>query len=335
MEVSFIIPIYNTEKDLLLRCFDSILKIKDIKYEVLLVDDGSEEFVEDFCKKFTEKNKMFRYFKKNNEGVSAARNYGIDKSEGKYLFFIDSDDIIVPDIFDKSLLYNSNDIIVFDLALVNKSKSIVWNSFECSSGNIKSKDAILSMMHSGRLNSPCAKLIKRDLVIKNNIYFNKNLITGEDADFILNILLLSPSIYYINKVIYQYWRVEESSRRRMISNPEKLIDNYEYHKVKKIEILDKIEIDFKVRQDAKISLLSIEIKNLFNMALELDAEGMLSDLLKDKITKTIRNIDLYILVKCNYITRLRYYILCKQIWSIIPSIGYIRNIYLNLRGLHT
>lgn len=335
MDVSFIIPIYNTREDLLLRCFESILKLENIKYEVLLIDDGSKPFVEQFCKKFTEKYQMFHYFKKSNEGVSAARNYGISKAKGEYLFFIDSDDTILPNNLNKSILDNSVDMIVFDLSLVDEEKVVVWNSFECNSGYIKSKEAILSMMYSTRLNSPCAKLIKRDLIIKNMIYFDKELITGEDADFILSILLLEPSICYINKVVYQYWRTDESSKMRMISNPEKLVDNYEYHKIKKINILDKIEIDFKSKKDAQIALVSSEIKSIFNLAIDLDQEGMLLDLLKEKITKAIRNIELSILEECNWSTKLRYYILDKELWRAMKKIGYIRKIYLALRGLHT
>ena len=204
MDVSFIIPIYNTQETLLLRCFESILKLENIKYEVLLIDDGSKLFVEQICKSFTKKHRMFHYFKKNNEGVSEARNYGISKAKGEYLFFIDSDDSILPNNLNKLILDSSVDMIVFDLALVDEKKMIICNSFKCNSGYIKSKEAILSMMYSTRLNSPCAKLIKRNLIIENMIHFNKELITGEDADFIMSILLLEPSIYYINKVIYQY-----------------------------------------------------------------------------------------------------------------------------------
>lgn len=335
MDVSFIIPIYNTKEHLLLRCFESILKLKDIEYEVLLIDDGSESFVEEFCEQFTKEHEMFHYFKKNNEGVSIARNYGINKAIGDYLFFIDSDDTIVTDIFNKSSLNNQADMIVFDLELVDESKVVVWSSFECNSGNIKSEDAILAMMYSGRLNSPCAKMIKRDFIKENKIYFDKNLITGEDADFILNIFLLSPSIYYVDKTIYKYWRRNESSRKRMVSNPEKLVDNYVYHKLKKISIVDKLEIDFKEKQNAKIALVSAEVKSIFNLALDLEQEGLLSDSLKQKIIKAIKDIELSILVECNYFTKLRYNIISKEMWKVMIGIGCIRNIYLALRGLHT
>ncbi|MBY6839006.1 glycosyltransferase family 2 protein [Clostridium botulinum] len=334
MEVSFIIPIYNTEESLLLRCFNSILNLRDIKYEVLLIDDGSQNFVEQFCKQFSITHPTFHYFKKNNEGVSEARNYGINKAIGKYIFFIDSDDSIVPECFNEPLMNNKFDIIIFDLALSNKFKSVVWKSFEHNSREVESKEAILDMMYSGCLNSPCSKLIKRDLIIKNKIYFDKNLITGEDADFILNIFLLAPSIYYVNKVIYHYFRTNESSRKRMLSNPEKLVENYEYHKFKKMKILDQLEIDCNSKKNAKIALISTEIKNIFNLVLELQQEGLFSDSLEKKIIQAIKHIEISILMECKFSTKLRYYIIHKKKWKIMIGIQSIRRIYLTFRGLH-
>ncbi|MGJ0841790.1 glycosyltransferase family 2 protein [Clostridium tertium] len=334
MDISFIIPIYNTEEHLLLRCFKSILELKYIKYEVLLIDDGSEDFVETFCSNFCNDYEMFHYYKKCNEGVSEARNFGLNKATGKYIFFIDSDDRIVAEALNRSVIESSSDIIIFDMALVNESKMLIWNSFDCGSGKIESKNAILSMMYSGRLNSPCAKLIKRNLIFKNKISFDKNLITGEDADFILKIFQLSPDIYYVNKVVYQYWRTEESGRNRMIWNSDKLIENYEYHALKNIDILDKIQVDIKVRENAKKALISTEVKNLFNLALDLEQEGILLDSLKNKITISIKNINLDILLKCDRLTKIRYNLLYNQMWKVMLYVGYIRNIYLSIRGLH-
>ena len=334
MDVSFIVPIYNTEERLLLRCFNSILKLKDIKYEVLLIDDGSEDFVEEFCKQFISEYSMFHYLKKSNEGVSQARNYGINRAKGKYLFFIDSDDAIVPEVFNRSLFDNRYDIIIFDLALVDKSKLIVWHSLEGRSRNIDSKDAILTMMYSSSLNSPCTKLIKRELVIRNKIYFDKNIIVGEDAHFILSLFLLSPQIYYNSKIIYHYFRIDESSRRRRIINPKKIIENIEEHKLREIGILDNLEIDCNIKENVRTAIISNGIKDIFNLALDFQDEKLLSDLLKEKIIKVIKNIDISILVKCNLPTKIRYYIIDKEMWGLMAKIQYIRRIYLKLRGLH-
>ncbi len=82
-------------------------------------------------------------------------------------------------------------------------------------------------------------------------------------------------------------------------------------------------------------MVSSEIKSIFNLAIDLDQEGMLLDFLKEKIIKAIRNIELSILEECNWSTKLRYYILDKELWIAMRKVGLARKIYLSLRGLHT
>lgn len=334
MDISFIIPIYNTQENLLLRCFESILKLKYIEYEVLLIDDGSEFFVKNFCENFVKDHENFYYLRKNNAGVSEARNYGIKNAKGKYLFFVDSDDTIFADNLDKDTLNKDIDVIIYNSALVDEKKKIPWYSFDGEEGYKESKEAILCMMHSTKLNNPFAKFIKRELIVKNEIYFDRNIVTGEDADFLLNTFLLNPTIYYNNKVIYYYWRTDESARKRRVSHAEKLINNYEYHKMKKLKVLEQLNIDSSSKVKAQISVVSLEIKNIFNLAINLNEEKMLSDLLKEKVAKAINNVESEILMKCNRSTKLRYYILKKNKWFAMKNVGFVRKIYLKFMGLH-
>mgnify|MGYP004543269393 FL=1 len=98
MKLSIIIPIYNREKTLP-RCLDSILAMKMSDYEVLLVDDGSTDSTEAICKKYERLDNRFHYFHKENGGVSSARNFGIYKSNGIWITFVDSDDFVQADHF--------------------------------------------------------------------------------------------------------------------------------------------------------------------------------------------------------------------------------------------
>ena len=120
--ISFIIPIYNTKLELLKRCFSSILELKHLKYEVLLIDDGSEKFIEEFCKDFIKDYSNFYFFRKENEGVSRARNLGIKLAKGNYVFFIDSDDTIVAESLDSLKLEKDTDLVLFDFELIEKEK---------------------------------------------------------------------------------------------------------------------------------------------------------------------------------------------------------------------
>lgn len=98
IELSIIVPIYNVEK-YLEECLESIYKIKNIKKEVILINDGSKDKSLDIAKKFKKKYKEETILIDNeNKGLSETRNIGINLAKGNYLWFIDSDDKIIPNL---------------------------------------------------------------------------------------------------------------------------------------------------------------------------------------------------------------------------------------------
>lgn len=86
MRFSIIVPVYNTER-YLKKCIDSILIQKFSDFELILVDDGSEDSCGDMCDKYAEYDSRVRVIHKKNMGVSAARNDGLDKALGDYILF--------------------------------------------------------------------------------------------------------------------------------------------------------------------------------------------------------------------------------------------------------
>ena len=99
-ELSIIVPVYNVEQ-VLEKCLLSIKNQTYQNYEVIMIDDGSNDKSGKICDKYMEKDNTYRVIHKKNEGVSKARNYGLDMAKGKYVMFIDSDDSILPDMFEK------------------------------------------------------------------------------------------------------------------------------------------------------------------------------------------------------------------------------------------
>lgn len=95
-DISIIVPVYNVEK-WIDRCLKSIQRQSYKEFEVLLIDDGSTDNSSLICQKFVSEDNRFKYFKKNNGGLSDARNYGIDRAKGKYIIFIDGDDYVEDD----------------------------------------------------------------------------------------------------------------------------------------------------------------------------------------------------------------------------------------------
>ena len=101
--VSVIIPIYNTQK-YLKRCMDSVIEQTYQNIEIILIDDGSSDNSLEICKKYQENDKRVYIISGKNCGVSHARNLGIDKAKGKYLYFVDSDDYLEKEAIEKMLI---------------------------------------------------------------------------------------------------------------------------------------------------------------------------------------------------------------------------------------
>ena len=94
--ISVIVPIYKVEK-YLHRCVDSILNQSYTDFELLLIDDGSPDRCPQICDEYARQGDRIRVFHKSNGGLSDARNYGLDRMQGDYVSFIDSDDYVGPD----------------------------------------------------------------------------------------------------------------------------------------------------------------------------------------------------------------------------------------------
>ena len=107
-KVSVIIPVYNTPKEFLDECVNSVLKQTYKEYEIVIVDDGSKEETVSFCDEIALRDERIKIIHKNNEGVAVARNVGIDNATGKWIMFVDSDDYLKENAIE-CLINESND----------------------------------------------------------------------------------------------------------------------------------------------------------------------------------------------------------------------------------
>lgn len=99
MNISIIIPVYNVQ-DYLMDCVKSIIDNQDMEgIEILLIDDGSSDKSGYICDKLAEDYSYIKAYHKKNGGLSSARNAGINLAEGKWITFIDSDDLVSKDIY--------------------------------------------------------------------------------------------------------------------------------------------------------------------------------------------------------------------------------------------
>lgn len=187
IKYSFIVPIYNTDSKYLKTCLNSILCQKGI-FEVLLVDDGStDENVKKICKEYS--NSKVKYYYKENGGVSSARNYGISLASGKYLIFIDADDLIVPQFLEKL------DQVTKDYDL------LVYKNYR-----INQKNKIIKKNRNTRFNMGVVwgKVFKRKIIIENAIRFLEKIRYAEDSLFIQSLLPFCSKVEYLDEKLYAY-----------------------------------------------------------------------------------------------------------------------------------
>ena len=101
--ISVIVPVYNIEK-YIGKCIQSVLSQTYTDFELLLINDGSKDSSGEICSSWAKKDARIRVISKENEGVSVARNLGIDSAKGEFIFFLDGDDWISPECLEKMLL---------------------------------------------------------------------------------------------------------------------------------------------------------------------------------------------------------------------------------------
>ena len=113
--ISVIIPVYNLER-YLYRCIDSVLRSTYTDFELILVDDGSTDASPQICEDYTERDSRVRLLRQENQGVSAARNRGLDVCQGEWVVFVDADDRISPDHLSLVAGPEDADLLLFDFA---------------------------------------------------------------------------------------------------------------------------------------------------------------------------------------------------------------------------
>ena len=112
MSISFIIPVFNTKSNLLKKCVSSIEKMRITDYEIIIINDGSNESNTREYESFLGNKKNVIYIKNANKGVSYSRNCGIKKASKEYITFVDSDDTVVCECLNNRDVKLTEDIVL-------------------------------------------------------------------------------------------------------------------------------------------------------------------------------------------------------------------------------
>jgi len=240
--ISVIVPVYNVE-NYLRKCIDSIIKQTYHNLEIIVVDDGSTDNSGRICNEYLEVDHRIKVYHKKNGGLSDARNFGITKSKGNYIGFVDSDDFIKEDMYEvlyKALKKHDADVSMcrvidcygtipkFDNT---KSYSIVLDSI----------NAIKQIMEANEVSvHAVSKLYKKELFQK--VQFEKGRST-EDGIIMVELFSYCQKIAYINSIEYYYIHRENSitTSKFTLKNYDVIYaykKNYEIIKEKYPEIID-------------------------------------------------------------------------------------------------
>lgn len=227
--LSIVIPAYNSEHSIQ-RTLDSISNLQYKDYEVIIIDDGSIDSTPSILKRVAKENQKIKFFQNNdNKGVSYTRNFGIQQASGEYLTFIDAGDTIDKECYQFLKDSDSYDAYMFELYRVEGSKKI-YKQLPFPAG-LYNYDFIIehiiplmiAPLKSDNLNEPvmgsvCRLVIRKNIVLNNNISFDKDVRIAEDLLFCIDVLSKMNFLSVIKKPYYNYIREENSSIEKYYNN---------------------------------------------------------------------------------------------------------------------
>ena len=295
-QISIIIP-FNNGKKYLKNCLNNITAISYNDYEIVLVDDFSNDNFEEIATKY--KKTKYYYTAEKSRGVGNARNIGIKKAKGKYIMFLDVDDTI-----DKELLKNLKNYMDKDVEMIKYKMKIIGKKEIYADGPIfdviNGEEGFNKLCFKDKyLDSPCLYLIKKELFERTSLKFEKN-VYHEDFGLIPLLIANAKSIVSTKIYGYNYFQSENSIMRNndYLKHIKKVEDKFFlYDKI--YEKLEKMNLKKETKQNlleyytnsiiSGIKDLKINDRNSFKK--EIMEKGMIDNLrvrnLKQKIRKEL------------------------------------------------
>lgn len=271
--ITVIIPIYNLSK-YLRNCLESVINQTYKDLEIICINDGSTDDSISILKEYKEKDDRIIIIDKENEGVSAARNEGIEKSNGEYLFCIDGDDYIDEDFFEK-FYYN---------AKKNDSDLVVLGSF----WNLDKR--VNKNYHSAL--PTCSMFIRKKILEENKfLRYPLNVQPGEDGIFSHKLLMFVYNVSFEYDTKYHYIKRVGQDSQRAIKEPKILLGAIK----KWLELLEEFYNEYNFWESKSLSFakyieqeafLAFRTKNF-----TAEDEIKIFEILKNSLNKIIKNID--------------------------------------------
>lgn len=200
-KISIIVPVYNTALQTA-KCLDSLVNQTYKNIEIIVINDGSTDNSKDVINEYAKKYSNIIAINQENQGVSAARNAGLKKADGKYLAFVDGDDYVLENMYE--LLYDKIkeddlDVVVCNYLEVYADNTSRKAKVNCQGSSLADNPKMIHQMDFG----PCNKLYKRKLW--DNVVFPLNT-KYEDLEAVLKVFLKAKKIGYLDEYLYCYYQ---------------------------------------------------------------------------------------------------------------------------------
>lgn len=211
MKFSIIMPTYNCEK-YVLEAVKSVLSQTYTDFELIIVDDGSEDRTYNVCLKLVDEDPRIALYTVEHGGVSAARNFGLSKAHGEYVLFIDGDDMWKPELLSSVLdsIDESDDLLIFGMQRDWYLSDDIFQYSEIDlgdSGEIEKLQKDIATNHlfsTYNMASPCNKVYKAEIIKKNRVHFSEKCVYLEDLKFNFDYLQNTLNAIVLQKDLYQY-----------------------------------------------------------------------------------------------------------------------------------
>lgn len=203
IKYSFIVPVYNTEK-YLKKCLDSLINQTYKDFEIIVVNDGSTDKSSSIISKYQKKYKNIIVIDKENEGLSMARNRGVQKSSGKYIIFVDSDDYVSNKLLeevDKKI--DDNDILRFQIATEDEEYTKINEYHEEEFESMCGYDAFKYLSSYHFVEPAWCYVIRKNYYIENKFSFKRG-VYHEDFGLIPYVIYKARKVKSVDFIGYYY-----------------------------------------------------------------------------------------------------------------------------------
>ena len=203
IKYSFIVPVYNTEK-YLKKCLDSLVNQTYKDFEIIVVNDGSTDKSSSIISKYQKKYKNIIVINKENEGLSMARNRGVQKSSGKYIIFVDSDDYVSNKLLEEAdKKIDDSDILRFQIATEDEEYIKINEYHEEGFESMCGYDAFKYLSSYHFVEPAWCYVIRKNYYIENKFSFKKG-VYHEDFGLIPYVIYKARKVKSIDFIGYYY-----------------------------------------------------------------------------------------------------------------------------------